>query len=243
MKKSMCDGPGCGKRMMDSPQARFGSKKGPGGCKCGGKCAKCKEKAESEESEADEPDGDRDDSYSRAVIVTDSMSGYRRFDSPTCGSGTKPCGKICIDKNYNCEIQEAASKHSSAGNRNRTIGALGGLAAAASTAGLIGSHSDLGVSGGARAALLGTALLGGGAALGLGLRARHNRKVVGSAWLAQAENEPNKENRGRMRMVGEAMGGTPEMARSRGWMKGSGAPNRKDSIWASGFENVSSESL
>lgn len=223
MKKSMCDGPGCGKRMMDSPQARFGSKKGPGGCKCGGKCTKCKEKAESEESEADEPDGDRDDSYSRVAIVTDSMSGYRRFDAPSCNPGNKPCGGRCIPQENDCE-----STLRRKGNR-RLMGG-GALLAGAGAAGygikkiLPAVHADKPLQ-----EALGKAGYSGTEKLKAAATTPMGRKALGLAGATALAGGLG------LGAIGAGVNSYQKARKER--------QNRGDSIWASGFEHEPSESV
>lgn len=147
MKKSLCDGPGCVKRMMDAPQARFGSKKGAGSCKCGGKCGPCKSKtkAEKDETTSDEPDGDRDDNNGMSPsltvnrpmpsIMTDAMDThfYREDYIPACTPGNKPCGKRCIPQDQDC-----ASSFEKKGKRRAVSSAV--MAAGALGAGVAGVH-------------------------------------------------------------------------------------------------------
>lgn len=231
MKKSMCD----------SPQIRLGSKKAPGGCKCGGKCGPCKAKAkkagameESMESEADEPDDDRDDSYSRSVVVTDSMTAFR-FDQPNCKPGNKVCGGRCIPQEYDCE---GSLRRKAQGRFMGAVGlGAGGVAAAKIGEGMVNegltspdtieytgrnltnrytgqidpkkmveNYGDLKKLKGGRKATRGLALAAAALPLAAGSIVQN---VRGVAALRQADIEKK----------------------------------RKDSFWASGFEHESAESL
>ena len=178
------------------------------------------------ESEADEPDDDRDDSYSRSVVVTDSMTAFR-FDQPNCKPGNKACGGRCIPQGYDCELEQASRSRLKKGLGSYVASAGAGAGAAALGMAAVKNKGKLrnAYTAGAVAAGLGSAALGANTAY-QGMKISANK-------LQQAKSEKNSFKKGAMQTYHTLNGGflvSPDK-------------KRRDSFWASGFEHESAESL
>lgn len=234
--------------MMDAPQSRFGSKKGAGSCKCGGKCGPCKSKTKTEKDEtaSDEPDGDRDDNNGMSPsltvnrpmpsIMTDAMdTSFYREDAPTCKSGNKPCGNRCIPSEYDCSLSQSIRKRHMGYVKNN----IGANVAGLGTAGLALGASK--ATGKKRAALAAASAVSGLGAAAMGGRATYHAMKYGANQLAQAENEKSGFRKGLRKVVG--YGNLGNLVEPDGPATDKKKKGRGDSIWASGFEHELSESF